>query len=104
MIPSLREWHDRYAGPDFQLVSVHYPEFARERVIDNVRAAAERLDIRYPIAIDNDGATWNAYRQYAWPTRYLVDRAGHLRYRHVGEGAYAETEAAIEALLAEGSP
>ena len=101
MIPSLREWHDRYSGDDFALISVHYPEFARERELPNVQQAIDRWGIRYPVAIDNDGATWRAYEQYAWPTRYLVDRRGHLRYRHVGEGATDETEAAIAALLGE---
>lgn len=101
MIPSLREWYDRYDPDAFALISIHYPEFRRERDVANVRAAVERWGIRYPVAIDNDGAAWGAYAQYAWPTRYLVDRRGRLRYRHVGEGAYAETEAAIAALLAE---
>ena len=53
------------------------------------------------MAIDNDGEAWRAYQQFAWPTRYLVDRRGRLRYRHVGEGAYDETAAAIAALLGE---
>jgi hypothetical protein len=93
--------HDKYSGEDFIVVSIHYPEFNYERDIDNVLAATQRLGIEYPVAIDNDGHTWRAYRQRYWPTRYLLDKDGHIRYKHIGEGAYAETEAAIKALLIE---
>ena len=84
------------------MIGVHYPEFNYEKEIDNVVEAAERLDVPYPIAIDNDGRTWRAYNQRYWPTRYVLDKNGHIRYSHIGEGAYAETEAVIQALLAEG--
>jgi hypothetical protein len=69
-----------------------------------VRAAAERLDVPYPIAIDNDGITWRAYNQRYWPTRYVLDKTGHIRYQRIGEGAYAETEAVILALMADPDP
>ena len=86
------------------MVGVHYPEFSYEENIENVRKAAEELGVTYPIAIDNDGVTWRAYRQRYWPTRYVLDKTGHIRYTHVGEGAYSETEAVIQALMAEPDP
>jgi hypothetical protein len=64
----------------------------------------QRLQITYAVAQDNDGATWRAYRNRYWPTLYLIDKRGHIRYQHVGEGGYSATEAAIQALLAESFP
>lgn len=95
---------ETYEGDDFTVISVHYPEFRYERDYDNVVAAAERLGVEYPIAIDNDRLTWGAYRQRYWPTRYLIDKNGRIRYQHIGEGAYEETEAAIMQLMAEPEP
>lgn len=86
------------------MLAIHYPEFSRERKLENVKAATERLEIDYAVAIDNDGVTWRAYHQRYWPTRYLIDKRGHIRYQHIGEGAYAETEAVILALMAEPDP
>jgi hypothetical protein len=83
------------------VVGVHYPEFSYEEDFDNVAQAAERLGVTYPIAIDNDGLTWRAYNQRYWPTRYVLDKSGHIRYTHIGEGAYDETEMVIQTLLAE---
>lgn len=83
------------------MVSVHYPEFKYEEELENVKAATERLGVAYAVAIDNDGKTWRAYRQRYWPTRYVLDKRGHIRYQHIGEGAYDETEAVIQALMAE---
>ena len=93
--------YDKYDGEDFTVVSVHYPEFNYEKEIDNVRNAAVDLGVAYPIAIDNNRMTWNAYNQRYWPTRYLVDKQGNIRFKHIGEGAYEETEEAILALMAE---
>ncbi|MEO8084005.1 MAG: hypothetical protein ABI780_09295, partial [Ardenticatenales bacterium] len=101
-IPAVRGWHDAYGNrDDFRIVSVHYPEFAREHDLDAVAASLERLHVPYAVAIDNDGVNWRAWRQRAWPTRYVVDRHGRIRFTHVGEGAYDQTTHAIEALLAE---
>lgn len=96
--------YDKYEGDDFAVISVHYPEFNYERDYDNVVAATERLGVEYPVAIDNDRLTWGAYRQRFWPTRYLIDKNGRIRYKHIGEGAYDETEAAILQLMAEPEP
>lgn len=93
--------HQKYVAEDFNVVSIHYPEFSFEEEIENVRAATERLGVSYPVAIDNDGRTWRAYQQRYWPTRYVLDKTGHIRYQHIGEGAYDETEAVIQVLLSE---
>jgi hypothetical protein len=102
VIPQLRGWHERYEASGLTIVAVHSPEFFWERSRDNVASAARRLGVRYPVVQDNDLATWKRYGVRAWPTAVLVDRAGIARYRHIGEGAYEETEAVIQRLLAEG--
>ncbi|MFZ0544051.1 MAG: thioredoxin-like domain-containing protein [Candidatus Promineifilaceae bacterium] len=104
VLPWLDEWYEKYNGDDFTIVSVHYPEFNYEEDVDNVRDATVRLGVDYPVAIDNDGKTWRAYEQHYWPTRYLVDKNGNIRYKHIGEGAYAETEALIQTLMTEPEP
>ena len=101
MIPSLRDWHQKYSGAGLVVIGVHSPEFAHERKLENVRAALARLDIPYPVTLDNDFAVWRAYRNHYWPTFYLIDKQGHIRYVHIGEGQYDRTEQAIRALLAE---
>jgi len=83
------------------IVGVHTPEFAFERVPSNVERAVKQLGLRYPIALDPDYGTWNAWGNKYWPAKYFVDRQGHLRYGHFGEGDYAESEAVIRDLLAE---
>ena len=104
VIPYMNEWQAKYAGDDFIIASIHYPEFSYERDIENVKEALIRHDIAYAVGIDNDRQTWAAYNQRYWPTRYLIDKNGHLRYTHIGEGQYDETAAAIEALMAEPDP
>lgn len=101
MIPQLRDWHGRYAGQGLTIVGVHSPEFAWEKPHDKVLAATRRLGIAYPVVQDNDFAIWKRFGTWAWPTAVLVDRAGVVRYTHIGEGAYAETERMIRQLLAE---
>jgi thiol-disulfide isomerase/thioredoxin len=101
VLPYIKAWDAKYAGDDFEVVSVHYPEFTFERDINNVRAAVQEADIQYPVAIDNDGVTWRAYNQRFWPVWYVVDKEGIIRYKHIGEGGYTETEGVIQALLAE---
>ncbi len=106
-IPFVQEWQAQYEGDDFTVISIHYPEFAYEREIDNVQDALARYDITYPVAIDNDRHTWRAYNQRYWPTTYLIDKNGRIRYQHIGEfsrGSDQEAVAAIEALMAELDP
>ncbi len=101
VMPSLKEWHGKYKDQGFVLIGNHYPEFDFESDLENLKAAVAGNDIQYAVAIDNEGHTWRAYNNHYWPVIYLIDKRGHLRYVHIGEGAYAETEAAIQALLAE---
>lgn len=98
-LPYLTRWAEEYADDGLVVIGVHAPEFAFEREARNVADAAERFGIRYPIALDNDFATWRAYDQRFWPAKYLVDADGTVRQVHYGEGAYAQTEAAIRQLL-----
>jgi cytochrome c biogenesis protein CcdA/thiol-disulfide isomerase/thioredoxin len=97
----LRAWDDRYREAGLSIVGVHTPEFPFERRESNVRDAVAVNRLRYPIALDNDYATWNAWLNQYWPAKYLADARGRVRYWHYGEGAYDETERAIRALLAE---
>ena len=101
VMPALKEWHSRYADQGLVIIGNHYPEFSYERDLENVKNAAAKFGLEYPIAQDNDGATWRAYKNRYWPTLYLIDKQGHIRYVHIGEGRYAETEENIKALLAE---
>src|SRR5512143_2414337 len=99
--PSLEDWYARYKGQGLVIIGNHFPEFAHERDLGNLRQAVARAGIEYPVAQDNDGATWSAYASRYWPTLYLIDKRGRVRYVHIGEGAYAEIEQNIKALLAE---
>lgn len=104
MIPSLRGWYEQYRHQGLVVIGVHYPEFSYEADSENLQEAIARFEITYPVVQDNDGDTWRAYNNRYWPTLYLVDKRGDIRYRHIGEGRYGETEAAIQALLAETYP
>jgi thiol-disulfide isomerase/thioredoxin len=99
--PALRAWHERYARDGLVIVGVHTPEFAFERQRDNVERAVKDNELRYPVAQDNEYATWNAWGNQYWPAKYLIDARGRVRYAHFGEGAYGETEQAIRTLLEE---
>jgi len=103
-LPYIKEWDTRYRDRGLTIVGVHSPEFAFERVEANVRENSDKLGLDYPIALDNDFATWQAWHNQYWPAKYLIDRKGHVRYYHFGEGDYAETEAAIRKLLGSGLP
>ena len=102
--PHLTAWDDAYRDAGLTVVGVHSPEYAFERVEGNVVAGAERLGIEYPIALDNDFATWTAYDNAYWPTHYLIDARGGIRHIHYGEGGYANTEALIRELLEDADP
>lgn len=97
----MREWHEKYQGDGLVVIGIHYPEFDYERDLGNLKQAVERLDVPYPVAQDNDRQTWGAYGVRYWPTMFLIDKDGRIRYTHIGEGRYAETERAIQTLLAE---
>lgn len=105
-LPHLKRWYDTYKDEGFVIIGVHTPEFEFEKDEANVRRAAQRFDIRYPIALDNDYATWNAFNNEAWPQRHLIDQEGVVVEKHIGEGDYQQTEERIRALLkkAPGAP
>jgi cytochrome c biogenesis protein CcdA/thiol-disulfide isomerase/thioredoxin len=99
-LPHLEAWDAAYRKDGLVIVGVHTPEFAFEHSLANVREATRRLGVRYPVALDNDYATWNAYSNQYWPAEYLLDRTGRLRHVHFGEGNYDRTERVIRNLLA----
>lgn len=99
--PYLKEWHRKYAGKGLVIVGVHSPEFEFEKITENVARSSRDFGLEYPIAQDNDFATWRAYSNRFWPAKYLVDKDGVVRYSHFGEGGYGDTEAQIRGLLEE---
>jgi cytochrome c biogenesis protein CcdA/thiol-disulfide isomerase/thioredoxin len=103
-LPHVEAWSRRYAKDGFVVVGVHTPEFAFEHVVSNVKAQAAELGVHYPVAIDDNYGTWNAYSNQYWPADYLIDAAGDVRHVHFGEGDYSGTEQAIRALLESAHP
>ena len=101
MIPQLRAWHEKYGAAGLTIVGVHTPEFFWEKPHDKVVDATRRYGIRYHVVKDNDHVLWKRFGVWAWPTAMLVDKRGIVRYRHIGEGDYEATDAAIRRLLAE---
>ena len=101
VMPALKEWQASYQDQGLVIIGNHFPEFSYEKDLANLRAAIARYDIQYAVAQDNEGATWRAYKNRYWPTLYLIDKQGHIRYVHIGEGRYKETEEHIKALLEE---
>ena len=97
----MREWYHKYADDGLVIIGVHTPEFGYEREVENVKEALVRLDVPYPVAIDNDWKTWRSYSNRYWPAKYIIDKAGNIRYIHIGEGAYQKQEEIIQALLVE---
>ncbi|MEA2220785.1 MAG: hypothetical protein QOJ35_3411 [Solirubrobacteraceae bacterium] len=100
-LPYVKAWDARYRADGLTIVGVHTPEFAFEKDASNVQRAIEDKGLRYPVVQDNDFGTWNAFTNQGWPSKFLIDAEGRVRYTHLGEGDYAQTEAAIRALLAE---
>lgn len=99
--PYLSAWYQTYERDGLVVIGVHAPEFAFEKVPANVEQAVKAAGIRYPVALDNDFRTWNAYDNRYWPAKYLIDRDGRVRYTHFGEGDYDVTESTIRSLLGE---
>jgi cytochrome c biogenesis protein CcdA/thiol-disulfide isomerase/thioredoxin len=100
-LPYLKAWDAKYRRDGLTIVGVHTPEFPFEREASNVEAAIRENGIRYPVAQDNEQATWNAYGNQYWPAEYFIDAQGRVRYVHFGEGEYGEKEQVIRDLLAE---
>jgi len=100
-LPYVNNWYDKYKDEGLMIVGLHTPEFAFEKVLSNVENAVQKFGIKYPVVLDNDYSTWNALGNQFWPRKYLVDIDGYIVYDHIGEGAYEETEKAIQKALAE---
>jgi len=103
-LPHLKAWYAAYHSKGLVIVGVHTPEFAFEHVTSNVRAAVKRLGITYPVVQDNRYKTWDLYANQYWPAEYLIDRSGHIRHTHFGEGEYGQTEQLIRRLLNDRGP
>jgi cytochrome c biogenesis protein CcdA/thiol-disulfide isomerase/thioredoxin len=100
-LPYIKAWDERYRDRGLVIVGVHTPEFAFEKEAGNVERAIRTEGLRYPVVQDNEFGTWNAFTNTGWPSKFLIDARGQVRYTHLGEGEYGETEAAIRTLLAE---
>jgi thiol-disulfide isomerase/thioredoxin len=100
----VKVWHGRYGDKGLAIIGIHAPEFEFGRSVANVRRSVEELGLEFPVALDNDFATWYAYSNRFWPASYLIDREGFLSDYGFGEGGYQEMEASIQALLREGNP
>ncbi len=99
--PYLNAWYEKYKDQGLVIIGLHTPEFEFEKVYQNVLEATQRLGIKYPVVLDNDYSTWNAYQNRFWPRKYLIDIDGYVIYDHIGEGGYEETEQKIQAALKE---
>lgn len=100
-LPYIKSWHETYKDDGLVIIGVHTPEFAFEKKLENVQDAVNRHELTYPIALDNNYGTWQAYQNRYWPRKYLIDIDGNIRYDHAGEGAYEQTEKVIQELLNE---
>jgi len=100
-LPSVKDWDAKYRDRGLTIVGVHTPETDSEYSIKNVRREVPTLGIKYPVVTDNDYKTWKSYNVEAWPTIFVLDKQGRIRWLHVGEGSYDSTEGVIKALLSE---
>jgi hypothetical protein len=95
----LKKWHEKYSKHGLVIVGVHTPEFGFEKKLENVKREVKKLGIGYPVALDPDMKTWDAYDNHYWPAKFLVDKDGFISYVHFGEGNYGQTEMAIQMAL-----
>jgi hypothetical protein len=100
-LPYVRAWADKYASQGLAVIGVQTPEFEFEKDLDGVRVAIEGMNVRYPVAVDNDYAVWNAFDNQYWPALYFVDTQGLIRHHRFGEGDYQQSERVMQMLLAE---
>jgi Thioredoxin like C-terminal domain/AhpC/TSA family len=100
-LPYVRAWADKYAHQGLAVVGVQTPEFQFEGNLDNVGRAIKEMDVRYPVAVDNDYAIWQAFNNHYWPALYFVDPIGRIRHHHFGEGEYEQSEMVLQMLLRE---
>ena len=102
-LPYITAWNDKYSDQGLLIVGIHSPEFEFEKNPDNVQMAIDKHGISYPVVLDNDMETWKAFDNRYWPRKYIADHEGYIRYDHIGEGGYQETEKIIQQLLKERS-
>ena len=102
--PQNKEWYARYQKFGFEIIGVHDPEFQIAYDVDNVRAAVKRYQLPYPIVVDDQFKIWQAYSNQAWPSIFLIDGDGNVRYHLDGEGDDHNLEILIRQLLAEAHP
>lgn len=100
-LPYVNDWAKKYEKDGLVVIGVHTPEYGYEKIINNVREQVRKLDIHYPVAIDNQYAIWRAFNNQYWPAHYFIDAKGQVRYSHFGEGRYGEQEQVIQQLLQE---
>lgn len=100
-LPYITAWNDKYADQGLLIIGVHSPEFEFEKDPTNVQMAMDKHGIEYPVVMDNDMETWKAFENRYWPRKYIADHEGYIRYDHIGEGGYKETERIIQELLHE---
>jgi thiol-disulfide isomerase/thioredoxin len=103
-LPYVQAWHERYRDKGLTIIGVHTPEFTFAQYESNVERGIREFGLTYPIVVDSDREIWQAFANRYWPTKYLLDKDGYLRYGHFGEGAYNETEQVIQELLHEIDP
>ena len=102
-LPYITAWNDKYSDEGLLIIGIHSPEFEFEKDKENVELAIAKHGITYPVVMDNEWETWKAFENRYWPRKYIADHEGFLRYDHIGEGAYQETEKIIQQLLEERS-
>ena len=102
-LPYITAWDEKYTDQGLLIIGIHSPEFEFEKNAENVQVAIEKYGIDYPVVLDNDMKTWKAFENNYWPRKYIADHQGNLRYDHIGEGGYQETEKIIQQLLEERS-
>ena len=100
-LPYITAWNTKYADQGLLIIGIHSPEFEFEKDFNNVQTAVKQYDIVYPVVQDNEMKTWKAFENRYWPRKYITDSEGYIRYDHIGEGGYAETEKIIQELLQE---
>ena len=102
-LPYITAWDEKYSEEGLLIVGIHSPEFEFEKDPENVKMAIDKHGINYPVVLDNDMETWKAFENRYWPRKYIADHEGYLRYDHIGEGGYKDTEKIIQQLLEERS-
>lgn len=100
-VPYLQGWYTKYGDEGLVIIGIHTPEFEFEKDYTNVSNGVKNLGITFPVVLDNDYSTWNAYANHYWPHKYLIDIDGYITYDHIGEGGYPETEVQIQNALKE---